>query len=72
MLDKGIEHGKEWRKPYYKSKRFDKTCRCHGSCSYCKNNRIHADRKQRMKAIAQEKELELECEEEIDLPPFHD
>lgn len=28
------------RKPYTKSKRFDKTCRCHGSCSYCRRNRL--------------------------------
>jgi len=25
--------------PYTGSKRFDKTCRNHGSCSYCRNNR---------------------------------
>lgn len=31
------------RKPYTKSKRFDKTCRNHGSCSYCKNTRTHTE-----------------------------
>lgn len=40
-LDKAIEHGKEHRKPYYKSKRFDRTCRNHGSCSWCYRNRLH-------------------------------
>ena len=25
--------------PYTGSKRFDKTCRNHGSCSYCRDNR---------------------------------
>jgi hypothetical protein len=27
------------KQPYRKSRRFDKTCRCHGSCSYCESNR---------------------------------
>lgn len=29
-----------YKKPYTKSKRFDKTCRCHGKCSYCRDNRL--------------------------------
>ena len=32
---------KDWRKPYRKSKEFDKECRNHGSCPYCKSNRKH-------------------------------
>jgi len=40
MLDKAIEHGKEHRKPYRGSKRFDCTCRNHGSCDYCLSNRL--------------------------------
>ena len=40
-LDKAILYGKEHRKPYHKSKRFDKTCRNHGSCPYCRDNRLH-------------------------------
>lgn len=40
-LDKAIQHGKEHRKPYRKSKAIDKTCRNHGSCPYCKANRKH-------------------------------
>ena len=40
-LDKAISNGKEHRKPYRKSKRFDKTCRNHGSCPYCRDNRLH-------------------------------
>lgn len=39
MLDKAIEHGKEHRKPYRKSKLFDRSCRNHGSCPYCESNR---------------------------------
>lgn len=40
-LDKAIEHGKEHRKQFRKSKRFDRTCRNHGSCSWCQENRLH-------------------------------
>jgi 5-methylcytosine-specific restriction endonuclease McrA len=29
------------KRPYTKSKRFDVTCRNHGSCSYCRSNRLH-------------------------------
>ena len=38
-LDKAIVHGKENREPYRKSKRFDGTCRNHGSCPWCYHNR---------------------------------
>jgi hypothetical protein len=41
MLDKAIEHGKEHRKPYSKAKAVDRSCRNHGSCSYCEGNRTH-------------------------------
>ncbi len=40
-LDKAIKHGKEKRKPYYKSGRFDKTCRPNGGCPHCKGNRLN-------------------------------
>ena len=40
-LDKAIEHGKEHRKPYTGSKAFDHTCRNHGGCDWCKENRQH-------------------------------
>lgn len=50
-LDKAIAAGKERRKPYRKSKRWDRTCRNHGSCSYCVDNRIHSTRKAKAKAI---------------------
>ncbi len=48
-LDKAIKHGKEHRKPYRKSQRFDKTCRCHGACSYCRDNRTKFDKLARLK-----------------------
>lgn len=45
MLDKAIEHKKEHRKPFYGSKAVDRTCRNHGSCSWCLNNRMHSRKK---------------------------
>lgn len=40
-LDKAIEHGKEKRKPYRGSKCIDATCRNHGGCAWCAENRKH-------------------------------
>lgn len=44
-LDKAVEHGKEHRKPYRGSKAIDRTCRNHGSCDWCKENRLHKFKK---------------------------
>jgi hypothetical protein len=41
------------KRPYTKSKRFDASCRCHGSCGYCRSNRLHFDRKNRTAAEEQ-------------------
>jgi len=38
-FDNQLGKGKDWRKPYYRSKSFDRTCRNHGSCEYCANSR---------------------------------
>lgn len=40
-LDKAISHGKEKRKPYRGSKAIDGTCRNHGGCPWCEENRKH-------------------------------
>ena len=40
-LDKAIEHGKEKRKPYRGDKLVDPSCRNHGGCPWCENNRKH-------------------------------
>jgi hypothetical protein len=53
-LEQAINHGKERRKPYYKSGRFDKTCRNHGSCPYCQKKRTAARRRQEEAAKARE------------------
>ena len=50
MLDKAIEHGKEHRKPYRGSKAFDRTCRNHGGCDWCKDNRLYRTNRLEKKA----------------------
>lgn len=44
-FDKAIEHGKEHRKPYRDSRAFDRHCRNHGDCDWCKGNRTHKFKK---------------------------
>ena len=44
-FNKAIEHNKEKREPYRKSKAFDSSCRNHGQCSYCVDNRTYSYRK---------------------------
>lgn len=55
-LDKGIEHGKERRRPYRHGKAVDKSCRNHGSCPWCQGNRRHATEMRRQRAEAQMKD----------------
>lgn len=45
-LDKAIQHKKEHRKQYKGAKAIDKTCRNHGSCDWCKENRLYKSNKQ--------------------------
>jgi len=45
MLDKAIEHGKEHRQPYQGAKACDRSCRNHGSCNWCRNNRNYRNMK---------------------------
>lgn len=39
-MEKAIKSGKEKRKEYTGSKAIDHTCRNHGSCDWCKENRM--------------------------------
>lgn len=52
-LEKAIEHGKEHRRKYYDSRRFDCSCRSHGSCSYCRSNRTIFDKRARARTEGQ-------------------
>ena len=47
---------KDRRKPYYKSKAVDRSCRPGGDCPYCSNGRLH-------KRILAEIDAELEIRE---------
>lgn len=49
-LDKAIQYGKENRKRYKGAKAVDTSCRNHGSCDYCKGNRIHKNQKRKLSA----------------------
>lgn len=55
-LDKAIEHGKEHRKPYTGGKAIDRTCRNHGSCGWCKENRLFQYTKEQLKMKQREGE----------------
>ena len=55
-LDKAIEHSKEHRKKYFGSKAFDVTCRNHGSCERCRENRLYARKKSEQAAELKEVE----------------
>lgn len=57
MLDKAIKYGKEKRKPYYGSKAIDCTCRNHGSCSWCRENRLYKNKKREQKMLDKLKEM---------------
>lgn len=57
-LDKGIEHGKEWRRPYYGSSAFDRSCRPHGNCPWCYGNRMHSTRVRLLKGCSLDDEIE--------------
>ena len=48
MKPEPIKHYRDKRdhkQPYRKSRASDPTCRCNGSCSYCRSNRLHKNRK---------------------------
>ncbi len=45
-LDKAIRSGKEHRRPYYGSGRYDTSCRPHGGCTWCERNRMHRHARQ--------------------------
>ena len=47
-----------YRRPYRKSRRFDRTCRCHGSCAWCRGNRLHNARVRLAAAKMQLKEYD--------------
>lgn len=59
-LDKAIRSGKEHRKKYYGTKAIDKTCRNHGSCPVCRDNRLYKFKKKEIAVRSEMKELKGE------------
>ena len=47
-LDKAIKSRKEHRKRYYGTKSIDPSCRNHGSCPVCRENRLHKFKKREL------------------------
>lgn len=43
-FDKSYPNRKDHRKSYRGSKRFDRSCRNHGSCGYCEGNRKYSSK----------------------------
>lgn len=56
-LNKAIEHGKEYRKPYTGGKAISKRCRNHGGCEWCEENRKHKYIKEDKKTLDKLKEM---------------
>lgn len=44
------------RRPYRKSRAFDASCRCHGGCPWCLENRMHSTRKRLLACADSERE----------------
>jgi hypothetical protein len=57
-FDKEYPNRKDHIKPYRKSKRFDRTCRCHGGCGYCYSNRTHSAKVREEKANIKDQDFE--------------
>jgi len=55
-LDKAIKYGKEKRVQYRRSLVFDRSCRNHGNCAYCKSNRTIQSRREKDRLHGQEDE----------------
>lgn len=50
-FDNEYPNRKDKRRKYYRSKKFDRTCRPGGTCPYCKNNRTYSNEKRKLQAI---------------------
>lgn len=57
-LNQSITHGKEHRKPYRGAKAIDHTCRNHGGCEWCKENRTHKNDKRELRQMQELEEYE--------------
>lgn len=60
-LDKSIKSGKEHRKPYRKAKAIDPSCRNHGNCVWCQENRQHKNKRKISKPKQKDEKNCLNC-----------
>jgi hypothetical protein len=58
-LDKAIQYGKEHRRQYKRAELFSRSCRNHGTCSWCKNNRTHKFKRASLSSKQQIKEYNI-------------
>jgi hypothetical protein len=65
-LEKAIQHKKEKRKPYKDSRRFDRSCRNHGNCGWCENQRTFTNKRKCFVAQAQIDETNYETGKEYE------
>ena len=49
-FDNNYPNRKDHRKKFKGAKSFDRSCRCHGGCSYCLGNRLYSTIKRKKKA----------------------
>ncbi len=56
MMNKAIESGQEHRKPYRGGKAIAKSCRNHGGCPWCEENRKYKYLKEDKKTLDKLKE----------------
>ena len=52
-FDKHYPNRKDWRRPYRKAQAVAPSCRPHGECGYCTQNRTHASNKRKQLAEEQ-------------------
>lgn len=57
-------HNKTVKHPYTGSKAIDRSCRCHGSCDWCRDNRQYQSNK-KLQEMKQKLDEFLEEDEEI-------
>jgi hypothetical protein len=53
--NKNYPNRKDWIKPYHGAGRYDRSCRCNGRCSYCRDNRLHSRKLRELEAKEKEK-----------------
>jgi len=66
-LDKAIQYGKEYRKPYIGAASWDSGCRNNNRCSYCRGNRTHSNKRRECQAIEESLDWFDSCSEESSL-----